>query len=256
MTLINSVLIFITAFLAGALNSVAGGGTLITFPALIGLGLDPKIANATSTVALWPGLIAGIFGYRREISSARSYLIPLGLTSLVGGALGTVLLIATPSQTFSRMVPYLILFATLLFMLQGSVSRWFRSASINTNVSPFWWVLGLLFLVASTTYGAYFGAGNGITLLAILGVLNVHDIHKANGLKSVIATVLNSIAIVGFILADLVAWGPALLMSGGAVAGGYLGANLARRVDQVKVRRAIVVIGLSMGIYMFWKVNH
>src|SRR4030088_2456186 len=126
MTLLHAALMFTAAFFAGVVNSIAGGGSLLTFPLLIWLGLDPKIANATSTVALWPGLFGGLFGYRREMNDSSLILMRLGAISVIGGGVGAWLLIATPSPTFARLVPFLILFATLLFMSQGPVNRWLR----------------------------------------------------------------------------------------------------------------------------------
>src|SRR5215210_2578393 len=132
------------AFAAGAINSIAGGGTLLTFPVLLWLGLDPKVANGTSTVALWPGLFGGVFGFRREIGDSRSYLLWLGLTSVVGGGCGAGLLILTPSQTFARLVPYLILFATALFILQEPISRRLRlpqpPSSSSSPARARWWI--------------------------------------------------------------------------------------------------------------------
>src|SRR5437870_13636214 len=126
MPLLHWIVMFTGAFVAGAINSIAGGGTLITFPVLIWLGLDPKIANATSTVALWPGLFGGLFGYRKELENSSTILLRLGITSVIGGAIGAWLLIWTPSPTFARLVPFLILFATLLFMAQGTINRRLR----------------------------------------------------------------------------------------------------------------------------------
>ena len=136
MTLTNLILLIAAAFAAGIINSIAGGGTLITFPVLIWMGLDPKVANATSTVALWPGLFGGLFGYRRELENSSAILLRLGLTSVIGGAIGAWLLIWTPSPTFARLVPFLILFATLLFMAQGPINRWLRLQSMVRNRKP------------------------------------------------------------------------------------------------------------------------
>ena len=139
MPFVHGALLFIAAFFAGMVNSIAGGGTLLTFPLLIWLGLDPKVANATSTVALWPGLVGGMLGYRRELEDSRTILTRLGITSFIGGAVGAWLLIATPSPTFARLVPFLILFATILFMLQGPVNRWLRLPSPTTGSQRSWW---------------------------------------------------------------------------------------------------------------------
>ena len=162
---------FAAAFAAGLVNSIAGGGTLLTFPLLIWLGLDPKVANATSTVALWPGLFGGVFGYRREMSDSSLILMRLGAVSVVGGGLGAWLLILTPSLTFARLVPFLILFATILFMLQGPVNRWLRVPSPTSGSQKSWWTIAIVVQFFSAIYGGYFGAGNGIWMLAAMGLL-------------------------------------------------------------------------------------
>src|SRR5258707_1972726 len=162
MSFIHAATMFIAAFLAGVVNSIAGGGTLLTFPVLIWLGLDPKIANATSTVALWPGLFGGTFGYRREMNDSSLILMRLGVISVIGGGVGAWLLIATPSPTFARLVPFLILFATILFMSQGPITRWLQLQPLVDDPKTSWWVGAMIFQFFSAIYGGYFGAGNGI----------------------------------------------------------------------------------------------
>ncbi len=247
---------FASAFLAGMINSIAGGGTLLTFPTLIWLGLDAKEANATSTVALWPGLLGGLWGFRRELKESRSLLVRLGLTSLVGGALGAALLIRTPSGTFARLVPFLIFFATLLFMAQEPITRWLRIEATPDDRRHGWWTGAILFQFCAAVYGGYFGAGNGILMLSALGLLGIHDIHRANGLKNFLGLMLNSIAVVAFAVSGLVHWPHALLMATGAILGGYYGANIARRLGRTFVRRAVVVIGLTIGCLMLWRLSH
>ncbi|HEY9283856.1 MAG TPA: sulfite exporter TauE/SafE family protein [Pyrinomonadaceae bacterium] len=249
-------LLFAAAFFAGAINSVAGGGTLLTFPALIWLGLDPKVANATSTVALWPGLVGGLWGFRREIEKTRSLLWPLGLTSVVGGAVGGLLLIWTPPETFARLVPFLILFATALFTLQEPISRRLKFGEPATAAGDSrrgWWAGAILFQFASAIYGGYFGAGNGILMLAAMGLLGISDIHSANGLKNFLGLALNLAAIVAFILSGLVVWPHAALMAVGAIAGGYFGARAARRLGRTFVRRVVVGVGFAIGLLMLYR---
>jgi uncharacterized membrane protein YfcA len=241
------------AFAAGVINSIAGGGTLITFPVLIWLGLDPKVANATSTVALWPGLFGGLFGYRRELENSSTILLRLGITSVIGGALGAWLLIWTPSLTFARLVPFLILFATILFMAGGSINRRLRLQPIVAEPKMSWWVGAIVFQFFSAMYGGYFGAGNGIWMLAAMGILGLHDINRANGIKNFLGICINSIAVLSFGLMGLVVWSDALVMAGAALLGGYFGARMAVRVNQVNVRRAIVVIGFAITFAMIWK---
>src|SRR6266481_5583462 len=161
MSLLHVALMFTAAFFAGVVNSIAGGGTLLTFPLLIWLGLDPKVANATSTVALWPGLFSGLFGYRREMNDSSLMLMRLGAISIIGGGVGSWLLIVTPSPVFARLVPLLILFATMLFMIHGTVNRWLRlPASGGKPITTAWWIGAMVIQFCSAMYGGYFGAGN------------------------------------------------------------------------------------------------
>ena len=243
------------AFAAGAINSIAGGGTLITFPVLIWLGLDPKVANGTSTVALWPGLFGGLFGYRRELENSSPILIRLGLTSIVGGAVGAWLLIWTPSPVFAYLVPFLILFATVLFMFQGVINKRLRIGSLEDKPTRLWWTGAIIFQFFSSMYGGYFGAGNGILMLAAMGLLGLNELHRANGIKNFLGICINSIAVVSFAFAGLVVWQDALVMACGALAGGYFGASMAMRIGQTWVRRGVVVIGLIIFVAMIWKLR-
>jgi hypothetical protein len=252
----HGLLLCAAAFAAGMINSIAGGGTLLTFPALVWIGLDPKMANATSTVALWPGLMGGLFGFRREMEENRPLLLRLGLTSVAGGAVGAALLILTPSPTFARLVPFLILFATLLFMAQEPVTRLLRLSATPTEPRRGWWTGAIIFQFCSAIYGGYFGAGNGILMLAAMGLLGIQDIHRANGLKNYLGLCLNSIAVLGFALTGLVAWPLALLMAVGAIVGGYYGASAARRVGRTVIRRVVIIIGFLIGCVMLWRVWH
>ena len=244
------------AFTAGVINAIAGGGTLITFPVLIWLGLDPRVANATSTVALWPGLFGGLFGYRRELENSSTILMRLGITSVIGGGLGAWLLIWTSSPTFARMVPFLILFATLLFMVQGPINRRLRLQSIDAEPKMTWWMGAIVFQFFSATYGGYFGAGNGILMLAALGLLGLHDINRANGIKNFLGICINSVAVISFAIKGLVVWPDALVMAGAATLGGYFGAHMAVRVHQATVRRAVVAIGFLITFVMVWQLWH
>jgi len=253
MPLPNMLMMIAAAFAAGVINSIAGGGTLITFPVLVWLGLDPKVANATSTVALWPGLFGGVFGYRRELENSSTILLRLGITSVIGGAIGAWLLIWTPSLTFARLVPFLILFATILFMAQGSITRRLRLQPIVVEPKAAWWLGAIVFQFFSAMYGGYFGAGNGILMLAAMGILGLRDINRANGVKNFLGVCINSIAVVSFGLSHLVVWPDALIMAGAALIGGYFGAQMAVRIKQSYVRRAIVVIGFVITFVMLWR---
>jgi uncharacterized membrane protein YfcA len=257
MNLVPWIVMLCAAFAAGAINSIAGGGTLLTFPVLIWLGLDPKVANATSTVALWPGLFGGLFGYRKELENSSIILKRLGITSVIGGGVGAWLLIWTPSPIFARLVPFLILFATILFMLQGTMNRRLRLGSLEANPTKLmWWTGVIVFQFFSAMYGGYFGAGNGILMLAVMGLLGLHDLHRANGIKNFLGICINSVAVLSFSLSHLVVWSDSLVMACAALAGGYFGASMAVRIGQRWVRRGIVVIGLVIFVAMIWKLRH
>lgn len=255
MRLFPSLVMICAAFAAGAINSIAGGGTLLTFPVLIWLGLDPKVANGTSTVALWPGLFGGLYGYRKELEHSSTILFRLGVTSLIGGAFGALLLVRTPNKVFAELVPFLILFATLLFMSNGVVNRRLRVGSIDEKPMGLWWTGAMMFQFLSAMYGGYFGAGNGILMLAALGVLGMNELHRANGIKNFLGICINAIAVLIFTIAGYVVWVDALLMACAALVGGYFGAKMAMRVGQKWVRRGIVLIGWVIFFVMVWKLR-
>lgn len=252
MSIWQEIVIILSAFLAGMINSVAGGGTLLSFPALIWLGRDPVIANATSTVALWPGSFGGLLGFRRELRQSRRWAFWLGVPSVLGGALGAYLLLRTPSRTFSAIVPYLILGATLLMAAQDQITRRLRLSS-HERPSRAWWAGALVFQFLVGVYGGYFGAGIGILMLAALGLLGMTDIHEMNGLKNLFALFINGIAALYFIIAGAVIWMDVLLMAAAAVAGGYFAAGVARRMGRRTVRRLVILIGIAMAVSLFFR---
>ena len=239
------------AFLAGAINSVAGGGTLVSFPALIWLGLDSVTANATSTVAIWPGTVGSVWGYRRELRGAPPQFLMMVAPSLVGGIAGAVLLRWTPTATFDRLVPFLILFATVLFMAQETVQRLLGTGQAATRKSLKWLVGGMLFQLMVGLYGGYFGAGIGILMLAALAILGLQDIHQMNGLKVVLGGSINGIAAAYFIWARMVYWPYVVLMAVAAIIGGWGGAGTARKLGRTAVRRIVIAIGLGMAVSLF-----
>jgi len=242
------------AFAAGAVNSVAGGGTLLTFPALVWVGLSPVTANATSTVAIWPGTLGSLWGYRQELSQAERPLLALLAPSLVGGILGAWLLRFTPPAVFAALVPYLILFATLLFMLQQPVQRWMgHHESAPARRSGRWLAAAGGFQLLVALYGGYFGAGIGILMLAALSILGLRDMHEMNGLKVLFGLSINGVAAIYFVWARMVYWPDVLLMVAASIAGGYGGVGLARRIGQEAVRRVVIVIGFSMAVSLFLK---
>lgn len=231
---------------AGVMNAMAGGGTILTYPALLLAGESAIVANATSTVALLPGAAASMFAYRREVAAHRWWLRTLLLPSLVGGAAGSLLLLSTPEERFARLAPWLILFATLLFVLQSALARRAGAAPTPPARTPLRWTLVVLFQLAVAVYGGYFGAGIGILMLAALGFLGLTDIHAMNGLKNFFGMCINTVAAALFVARGAVHWPHALLMIAGASAGGYAGARFARRIGKERARVAVVVIGLGV----------
>lgn len=247
MNIWQDVLIFGAAMCAGMVNSVAGGGTLISFPTLVWLGRDPVMANATNAVALWPGSLAGMLGFRRELGGSRRWIVLLSAPSLLGGLAGASLLLHTSSRTFSALVPYLILLATLLLAAQELISRVLKRLTSEQRGRG-WWTGAIIFQFFVGLYGGYFGAGMGILMLAALGLLGLTDIHQMNGLKNLLTLYINGIATIYFVLAGAVIWQDALLMGIGAVFGGYVGARLARRLGRRFVRYFVIMVGLAMTV--------
>src|SRR6185503_181922 len=253
---IKLALVVVSALIAGVMNSIAGGGTLVTFPALIALGVPPINANATSTVALWPGAVGSMWGYRGELRGSAPWALGFALPSLLGGALGAYLLLRTPPERFADLVPWLVLGATALFIVQRPVMRRLAQSSQHAVQSdeelmrrrPPALILGFQFLVA--IYGGYFGAGVGILMLAALGFMGLANIHRMNGLKNWGGLCMNAIAALLFAFSRLVDWPVALGMAAGAMVGGYTGSRVAQRVGQRAVRWAIIVIGLGSGLVM------
>lgn len=254
MTIWDMVALFIAAVLGGALNSVAGGGTFITLPTLIFTGVPPVSANTTSTVALWPGAVASVGAYRKELAKQMRSLLFLGSTSLVGGILGAILLLNTSEELFVLLLPYLLLIATLLFTFGGTISRFLRARFSGSSTSSSSWTsligVSLLQLVISI-YGGYFGGGIGFLMLAMLTLLGMENIHSMNALKTVLASCINGVAVLTFIVTGAVLWPQAIVMIGGAIVGGYGGAAFAQRLDPTLVRRFVIAVGFAMTIYFF-----
>jgi uncharacterized membrane protein YfcA len=240
----SSFIVSIAALAAGMMNAIAGGGTLLTFPALIWIGRNPIVANATNTVAIWPAGISGALGFRREVASLQRWLWLLTIPSLLGGAAGAVLLLHTPERVFARIVPLLIGGATLLLALQEVITRHLPHKKATVP----WIVFAFTFQFAVGVYGGYFGAGMGILMLAALGLIGLTDLHQMNGLKNVLGVCINGVAAVYFIVRGAVVWHDAVIMAVFSIAGGFLGARLARRLGRRFVRAAVVVIGVVMTI--------
>jgi uncharacterized protein len=252
--------------LAGAINSVAGGGTLLTFPALLAAGQLTTVANATSTVALWPGQLSSLWALREEMRQHRKAILPLAVIGVAGGAAGAHLLTVTPESFFKRLVPYLILLATVIFLVQEPLSKWQKAraerlapaddappaepaAGGGVNLS-----FGVgLFLFGIALYGGYFGAGIGILTLAAFGLMGMTDIHQMNGVKAAFTLGINGVAAVLFIFKGLVDWKIAGIMALGSLFGGYAGAGVARRMGQKNVRILVILIGFGLSLSLFLK---
>jgi uncharacterized membrane protein YfcA len=235
---------------AGIMNAMAGGGTLLSFPALVFLGEPAIVANATSAVALLPGSAASLYGYRREFRERGSGWKFLLLPSLLGGAIGAVLLLSTPARTFEGLAPFLVLFATALFALQGAAPRRTlhpgAADGARRHIAAAW-----VLQFAVSIYGGYFGAGIGILMLALFGFLGLSDIHAANGLKNFLTICINGVAAAWFVARGAVDWPAALVLAAGAIVGGYAGARVARLIGQRRARAAVVLIGLAVAVLLF-----
>ncbi|MBM4187788.1 MAG: sulfite exporter TauE/SafE family protein [Gemmatimonadetes bacterium] len=231
----------LAAFAGGAINSIAGGGTLITFPAIVALGVSPLVANVTNTMALWPGAVSGLWAYRRQLVGMRAWLWRSSGPSLLGGLAGGWLLLATGERRFAAIVPYLVLGATALFALQGPIRAWLGRHGAEPDVSTGTF---LVIQFAVGVYGGYFGAGIGILMLAALGLVGLTDIHRMNAVKVWGALLINVVAAALFAARGVIDWPLAGAMATGALLGGYAGSRLAQRIGQRAVRGAVIVIGL------------
>ncbi len=244
--------------LAGAVNSIAGGGTLLTFPALVALGIPPLAANATSTVALWPGAAASAWGYRRQLEGVRPWAVRFTVPSIAGGLVGAILLLLTPPDRFAALAPWLVLGATALFATQPVVARVLRrgaadgapAGAADGERAPTPTLLAWQFLVS--VYGGYFGAGIGILMLAALGLMGFTNIHRMNGLKNIGGAAANVTAAITFAVSGIVDWPVAGVMAGAAMAGGYVGSHTAQRIPPAVVRAAVLLIGVASGAWMLW----
>jgi uncharacterized membrane protein YfcA len=253
LTWTQGVVAFVVAFAAGAINSLAGGGTLITFPTLIWLGLDSVTANATSTVALWPFNIGAGVGYWRETQQIERRMLYMIIPGALGGFAGAAILRLTPVAIFDRLVPYLILFATLLFMAQEPFQRLLKSTRPHAHESMRWFASALVFQFFVGVYGGYFGAGIGITMLAVFGILGMTDIHQMNALKNILGGAINAIAAIYFIAHRMVYWPYVGLMAVGSIIGGFSGARFAQKIGRPTVRKIVVGMGFAMAISLFLK---
>lgn len=245
MSLLECVLVLASGVFAGAINTVVGSGTLVTFPVLLAVGYAPVVANVSNSVGLVPGSVSGAIGYRRELAGQGSRILTLGAASLLGGTAGAVLLFSLPSSAFEAIVPVLVALALVLVVAQPWLTRVLaerRGRRVRPHGGPLLW--GGVF--GTGVYGGYFGAAQGVILLAIMGIaIPEEDLQRLNALKNVLAALVNGVAAVIFIVFATVAWLPALLLAVGSAAGGQLGARIGRRLSPAVLRGVIVVVGVA-----------
>ena len=258
MSPIDALGLFAAALGAGVLNSVAGGGQFLTFPMLIFTGVPVIQANATSSVAVWPGTVASTVGYRRELAQQRRLVAPLSIASVIGGVLGAVVLLRTPQDTFAQLIPWLLLLATLLLIFGGpAVGRIRRAmgrrAAPADGHQPGRGALAAIAVVQLLLgiYGGYFGGGMGFVMLAAMAAIGLDNIHIMNGLKTALASCINGVAVATFVIAGAVAWPEALVMLVGAIIGGYGGAHFARQLNPKTVRAFTIAVACAMTLYFF-----
>jgi uncharacterized membrane protein YfcA len=244
----ETILLIAAAFGAGILNTVAGGGTFLTFPALVFTGMPPVMANATSTVAVFPGYLGGAFGFRSELAGFdRRRLLRLVVITLVGGLVGSSLLLVSSNEAFSMVVPFLLLGATLAFLFGDKIRQWAAAKAQDVSSE------GAVGLFGVALYGGYFNGGLGIVLLALFSLWGMTDLNRMNALKSGLSFLLSAISVAVFAVAGLVAWPEALIMMLAATAGGYAGAPLARALPKPIVRGVIATVGFGMSAIFFWR---
>ncbi|HWA96278.1 MAG TPA: sulfite exporter TauE/SafE family protein [Terracidiphilus sp.] len=248
------------AFLGGTLNAVAGGGSLLLFPAMLGMGIPPIQANATNTVALWPGQLTSAAAYRSDVQRHWRLAILLGFAGLVGGTAGATLLLHTPQRMFLHLVPWLLFTASSIFAISGPVSRWLvrrkEERSVHGEPHGFGRISALVLSVTAVCfYIGYFGAGAGFVLMTVLVLFGFEDLHEVNALKVVSTLMANGMAFVMFVLHGQVEWHYCLLAMVVCGIGGYTSARLARKIPQPILRAAVVLFGFSMSAFFFWKVG-
>lgn len=240
----------IAAFAAGAVNAVAGGGSNISFPALLAFGYDAKPANVTNTVALWPGYFGGSVAYRRELQHQRVRAMLLLLPSILGALAGSILLLSTSADAFEAIVPFLILMGSGIMLFQGLLARAAEGRRISSRGGDHVPIALILTVFAGAVYGAYFGAGLGVILLAGLAILLPGDLQHSNALKGLLSAVINAVAVIWFALFGPVEWAPAFIMAGGALVGGYLGVGVARMLGAIWLRRAVIAFGVIVAVVL------
>jgi uncharacterized protein len=248
----QAIFLFIAGVLGGVINAVAGGGSFVAFPALLFTGVPPIPANATNTVAMWTGVAASGGAYRDRLDIPARVMAPLVIPSCIGGVVGALLLLKTPPHTFLRVLPWLMLGATLLFIFGKRLSRG-QVSGVGHDATAFAILGASVFELIVAVYGGYFGGGVGIVNLAMLAALGMTDIHAMNALKSVLGSVINGVAVVVFVVSRTVYWPQAAVMIVGSIIGGYFGAHYAMKVSGPWIRWTVISVGVSMTIYFFVK---
>ena len=251
--LVTDSLLLLTAIVAGALNSVAGGGSFLSFPALLFAGLPPIVANATNNTAMWVGTASSAGGYREEVAKSRRYLVAVAIVSAIGGVAGAIILLRTPSSLFTKLIPFLLLVATLLFIAGPLLPRYIKTPKLAHHDDHRPSAQTMVGQLVVGVYGGYFGAGMGFVMLAMLVLEGFENIHDMNGIKTFLSAIINGVALIPFVIARAIAWPEAIVMSLGAMLGGYLGARVARRLPPEGVRRGIIVIASVLTAYFFVK---
>jgi uncharacterized membrane protein YfcA len=247
MTPLQMAAVAAAGFAAGGINTIVGSGSLITFPTLLALGLPPVQANVTNTIGLVPGSISGTIGYRRELRGQQGRTLRLGVAAISGGVLGAVLLLALPSSTFEKAIPFLVLVAVVLTALQPRLARRLDGRRARGTDGP----LLTAAVCATSVYGGYFGAGQGVILLALMGAFVSEHLQRLNAVKNVLTVLVNGAAAVVFVVAAHVRWPVAGVLALGAVAGGQAGAALGRRLPRNALRATIIVVGLIVSVKLF-----
>ncbi|NDP64704.1 sulfite exporter TauE/SafE family protein [Polaromonas sp.] len=258
MTPLDILLIGAGGFAAGAVNAMAGGGTFFSFPAMLAVGLPPVVANASNSVALWPGSLSGAWAYRQELARYKRYLLPMGIASFFGGAAGGLLLLSAGDARFAALIPWLLGFATLLFAFSPQLSRALKkirpapaekTGAEHGAGSPIGWFVQLLVSI----YGGFFGAGMGILMMASLAIGGHEDVQHINALKNILSAVIYSVTVMTFIIAGAVSWPHTLVMVLTATLGGYWGARMARKIRGPWLRRMVIAVGSALTVYYFYK---
>jgi uncharacterized membrane protein YfcA len=254
LNLSRAIFLFFAGAVAGTLNALAGGGSFISFPALLFTGMPAVEANATNTVALWPGLAASAAAYWKRLQAPWRLMTPLLVTSVIGGWAGALLLLKTPQQTFLRLVPWLLLSGTLLFAFGNRLRTIAGKAGGSGDLHSLSWraiAISSFIELLVAIYGGYFGAGIGFITLGMLAALGMHDIHAMGAIRTLLAAAINAAAVLTFIVAGAVLWPVFAVMVTGALTGGWFGAHYAQRADPRKVRVFIIGLGLLMSAYFF-----